>query len=69
MKASPCPFCKSDDLEVCHSLEGPAFVVKCWGCGAVGPYGSSNAEMAVDEWNMRDIPNGKRETSAQPGAE
>ena len=52
--ASDCPFCgHSNDLEVVDSKEGPAKVVKCWACGAIGPYGASNEELAVSFWNKR----------------
>ena len=53
----PCPFCGSTDLEARHTPETmtPARVVKCWGCGAWGPYGSSNDAMAYEAWNTRTI--------------
>ena len=52
LEMKPCPFCKiNDHLEVVSSHEGPAKVVKCWGCGALGPYGASNEKIAFEYWN------------------
>ena len=49
-----CPFCgHSEHLEVVDSKEGVAKVVKCWACGATGPYGASNEELAMSFWNVR----------------
>ena len=60
VEPKPCPFCGStSELETKYSLESStgARVVKCWGCGAIGPYGASNSNMAIDEWNRRtDVP-------------
>lgn len=52
----PCPFCGPNMIEhlaIVNSKEGPAKVVKCWACGAVGPYGASNEALAIEFWNIR----------------
>ncbi len=41
----PCPFCGSSGVLV-------GSFVRCGKCGAVGPYGSTQAE-AADRWNQR----------------
>lgn len=54
----PCTHCGCEGetfLEVVISKEGDtdSKVVKCWGCGAIGPYGASTEEAAIEEWNRR----------------
>lgn len=41
----PCPFCKSDELDVTHSPVGAN--VTCRDCGACGPHSETHA----DDWN------------------
>ncbi len=43
----PCPFCGSSGVLV-------GSFVRCGKCGAVGPYGSTQAE-AADRWNRRVV--------------
>ncbi len=51
---SVCPFCgHTEHLEIVDSKEGVSKVVKCWACGAIGPYGASNEELAMSFWNTR----------------
>ena len=53
---APCPFCgNATDFAVRTSTETNtgSQVVKCWGCGAWGPYGSSHKAMAIAAWNER----------------
>lgn len=64
---SPCPFCGPnmiEHLKIVDSKEGPSKVVKCWACGAIGPYGASNNEMAVEFWNTRTIVHLKTSTNS-----
>ena len=64
LKLLPCPFCNTnqdnEDLEIVYSKESNtgANVVKCWGCGAIGPYGASNKNLAIQMWNKRSPKNG-----------
>ena len=58
VKLLPCPFCGSDNLEVCNT-HTPSFWVNCFDCEgqAHGKYreGQFKAAMlnAVDAWNRR----------------
>ncbi len=45
VELEPCPFCGSSGVLV-------GSFVRCGKCGAVGPYGSTQAE-AADRWNQR----------------
>lgn len=52
----PCPWCgTTEHLEVRKSASGTRpEVIYCGGCGAYGPYGTSNRDATVDDWNNRD---------------
>ena len=59
LKILSCPFCgkpAGEGLIVTRSIETHtgSFAVKCLGCGAWGPYGASNKDLAVEFWNRRE---------------
>ena len=47
---SKCPFCKSNDLFICSSLNTKAVCVTCNSCGATGPL-KRNKVKAIKAWN------------------
>jgi phosphotransacetylase len=58
MAIKECPFCKLKDnnnfiVMPSYETNNIAKVVKCLGCGAIGPYGASNEELAIEFWNDR----------------
>lgn len=59
LKMLLCPFCGEPEGEGLIVIRSPetntgSWGVKCLGCGAWGPYGASNKDLAIEFWNRRE---------------
>lgn len=50
MNLKPCPFCGSEDVEICNS--GEYFYCHCWKCNAMGP-DADTRQWGLEAWNNR----------------
>lgn len=48
----PCPFCGKEGIRL-HVRHDMAVAVRCTSCGALGPSWSTDAEVAIEYWNVR----------------